>query len=216
MIMEFQDVTKKYVQGKTSKEALVDVNLKIKRNSLNLILGPSGSGKSTLINLASLITEPSAGEILFNDIKTSDLTLNEKSVLRQRDIGLIRQRDNLFPFLNMLENVKVPLLGEDRDVATKILNKIGFTDYNTCPRNSSLLQQQKVALARALVNNPPILLADEPTGELNHEEALIYIELMEKMTDKTAVLIVSNNYQLEEYFKNVFHLKEGSLHKKSG
>ncbi|MDD1774295.1 MAG: ATP-binding cassette domain-containing protein, partial [Methanobacterium sp.] len=169
-----------------------------------------------LINLASLITEPSAGEILFNDIKTSDLTLNEKSVLRQRDIGLIRQRDNLFPFLNMLENVKVPILGEDRDVATKILNKIGFTDYNTCPRDLSLLQQQKVALARALVNNPPILLADEPTGELNHEEALIFIELMEKMTDKTAVLIVSNNYQLEEYFKNVFHLKEGSLHKKSG
>jgi putative ABC transport system ATP-binding protein len=216
MIMTFQDVTKKYVQGKTNKESLADVNLKIKRNSINLILGPSGSGKSTLINLASLITEPSTGEILFNDMKTSDLTLAEKSVLRRKDIGLIHQRDNLFPFLNMLENVEVPLLNSNHDMATKILDKVGFTDYNTCPRDSSPLLQQKVALARALVNNPLILLADEPTGDLNHEEALEFIELMEKMTDKTSVLMVSNNYQLKDYFENVFHLKEGSLHKKAG
>lgn len=213
MILEFQQVTKKYTHGNTTKDALAGVNLALKENDFTLVLGPSGSGKSTLIHLASLITKPNNGEILYNNVKTSQLAPDDKSLLRRREISIIRQRDNLFPFLNLLENVLVPQWGGDNELAIKLLEKTGVTEFDACPRDKSLFVHQKVALARALVNNPSILLADEPTGELNQVEITEFMELFKKMTEKTAILMVSNNHALKKYADNVFQINDGSVEK---
>lgn len=211
MILELQDVSKTYIQGDSSTEVLCKINLKINDQSSNLILGPSGSGKSTLINLISLLSPPNDGEIRINDIYTSALSEEESSLLRRQDIGIIRQRDNLFPFLNIEENVKVPQISSDKKEAEDLLRKMGFTKMDSCPGQISLLNQQKVALARALINHPSIVLADEPTGELNSRQTTEFLDLFINKTRDSAVLVVSNNYELKEHFDNIFYLDEGNL-----
>lgn len=213
MMLELKDVSKSYMQGYHPVEVLCGINFKLKDNSSNLIFGPSGSGKSTLINLISLLTPPSNGEIRINGIYTSALSEEEASLLRRRDIGVIRQRDNLLPFLNIMENVRVPQISSAKK-ADDLLQDVGIKEFKKCPRNLSLFNQQKVALARALINNPRILLADEPTGELNKSETEEYLELLLTKTDQSALLVVSNNNELMKYFENIFYLKDGYLTRK--
>lgn len=213
MILKLQDVTKTFIQGNTSIDALKEVTLKIKKNSFNIITGPSGSGKSTLISLSSLMDVPTRGEILINGIYSSQLSNQEKSQLRRDEIGIIYQRENLFPFLNILENVTVPQNSKNKENTLDILNKTDLTDIDKFPAGISLFDQQKVALARALVNDPSILLADEPTGELNLKETDEYINLIKEFSGKRAILMVSNNPDLRDYFDDVFYLSEGMLKK---
>jgi ABC-type lipoprotein export system ATPase subunit len=216
MILELEEVKKTYLNGSTRKEALRGINLKIKNHSSNLILGPSGSGKSTLISIVSLISSPSDGEIRIKDIYTSVLTEKESSNLRRQEIGIIHQRDNLFPFLNMVENVQVPQISGNKDEAAHLLHKIGFTKIKTCPGDLSMLERQKVNLALALINNPEIILADEPTGELNSTETHEYMDLLISMSRESVLLMVSNNTELKKYFDVVYYLKEGNLIKNTG
>lgn len=211
MILELQDVSKTYVQGDSSKEVLSKINLKINDRTSNLILAHSGSGKSTLINLISLLSPPTGGEIRINDTYTSALSEEESSLLRRQDIGIIRQRDNLFPFLNIEENVKVPQISRDKKEAEHLLREMGFTERDSCPKQLSLFNQQKVALARALINHPSIVLADEPTGDLNSSETVEFLDLLINKTSDSAVLVVSNNYELKEHFDNILYLDEGNL-----
>jgi putative ABC transport system ATP-binding protein len=214
MKFKLNAANKTFIQGDTKINALKDVTLKIIDNSLNIIIGPSGAGKSTLISLASLLEFPTSGEVSINGILTMNLSESERSLIRRQEIGVIYQRDNLLPYLTVLENVSVPQIVNSKGDAETILKKVGLTEIDKFPSEISLLDQQKTALARALVNNPSILLADEPTGELNQEETKNYLELMAEFTVKTAILVVSNNPELEEYFDNVFYLSEGKLNKK--
>ncbi|MCE5214264.1 MAG: ATP-binding cassette domain-containing protein [Methanobacterium sp.] len=212
MTLELQRVTKTYQHGDVSKVALKDVTLKIKKESFNLIIGPSGSGKSTLINIASLLNTPTSGEIIITGKKTSTLSKNEKFTIRRDDIGIIYQRDNLFPYLNVLENVTLSQNTNDKEYARELLNQIGLKkESDKFPSEISIFNQQKTALARALINKPSIILADEPTGELNYIESEEYLNLIKKPTKDCAVLVVSDDTGLEELFDNRFFLSEGNL-----
>ena len=213
MTLELQRVTKTYEQGGISKDALKDVTLKIKRDSFNLIIGPSSSGKSTLISIACLLNTPTIGEIIINGKKTSNLTENEKFHIRRDEIGIIYQRENLFPYLNVLENVTLSQNTDDKEYALELLNKICPDESDKFPDEISVFDQQRTALARALINKPSIILGDELTGELNYSETREYLSLLKRSADNHSVLVVSDDPGLEEFFDNIFFLSEGSLKK---
>ncbi|MGO9387432.1 MAG: ABC transporter ATP-binding protein [Methanobacterium sp.] len=210
-VLEFHNIFKTFGVGRTRIDALKDVNLIIESKSLNLILGSSGSGKSTLLNLASLIDTPTNGDLLLKDINTNKLSDSEKSRIRRDEIGIIYQRDNLFPYLNILENVMVPRVGDDKIKAVKLLKIVGLEDVSKFPNEISIMDQQRVAFSRALINNPSLLLADEPTGELNSEDAKELLNLIRDVGGKCGVLIASNNSDLSEYCDKIFYLKDGIL-----
>lgn len=213
-ILEFWDVWKSFGENKTKIDALKGINLKFSDNSINLILGPSGSGKSTLLNLASLLDAPTNGEISIFGKNTSKLSKLERTRIRRNEIGIIYQRDNLFPFLNVLENTMVSMINPDKNKAVNILKNVGLVEINKFPDEISVEDEQKVALARAMINNPSILLADEPTGELNSENADELMNLLKSFGDCCTVLIASNNPDLLKYCDNVFLIKDGIIEKK--
>jgi len=210
-ILEFQDVSKAFDRGKQKYYALKGINLKIEKNTVNHILGPSGSGKSTLLNLASFMDTPTEGAILINGKVASVMSDSQMSQLRREEIGIIYQRDNLLPYLNILENVMLPMFEKNRENAVQILKKVGINDFNKFPEEISEIDEQKAALSRALINNPSLLLADEPTGELNSSDAGDFMEQLKAAVNNSAVLIVSNNPDIGGYVDNVYSLKDGVL-----
>ena len=210
-ILEFQDVWKIYKDGKAELNALQGINLKLKKNSLNLILGPSGSGKTTLITLASLLDTPTKGKILINGQNTSNLPNSKRSKIRMEKIGIIYQRDNLFPYLNVLENIMLSMVSPDKNTAINILKRVGLTEIGKIPDELSIEEQQKVALARALINDPLLILADEPTGELDTHSTEIIMNLFKQLSDKSTILMVSNNRDLSEFCDEIFSLKDGII-----
>ena len=212
-VLEFHNIFKTFGVGKTRIEALKNINLRIENKSLNLLLGSSGSGKSTLLNLASLIDTPTGGELFIKDININKLSDSEKIRLRRDEIGIIYQRDNLFPYLNILENVMVPLVRDDKIKAEKLLKKVGLDNLSNFPHEISIMDQQRIAFIRGLINNPSLLLADEPTGELNSDDTEELLYLIGKIRGKSGVLIASNNSDLSEYCDNIFYLKDGITRK---
>lgn len=210
-ILEFQGVWKSFGDGKKKTDALKGINLKIENNSLNLILGSSGSGKSTLLNLTSLLDIPTKGKILIKGKNTSKLSISERSIIRRNEIGIIYQRDNLFPYLNILENIMVPMIKKDKEKAVQMLKMINLNDITKFPNEISSEDQQKAALARAMINDPSFLLADEPTGELNSKSMNELMNLIKDVGINCTVLIVSNNSDLVKWCDNIFHLKDGII-----
>ncbi|MDI6723081.1 MAG: ABC transporter ATP-binding protein [Methanobacterium sp.] len=213
IILEFRDVWKTYGKEKTRINALKGINYSLKKNSVNLILGPSGSGKTTLLNIASLIDTPSKGIVKIKGRNTSDLSKSERSRIRMNEIGIIYQRANLFPYLNILENTMLPMISPDKNRALELLKNMGITEINKFPEELSIEDQQKSALVRAMINDPSLILADEPTGELDSDGTDIIMELVKDMGHKTIVLIASNNSDLVKYSDNLFYLKNGKLEK---
>ncbi|MDP3066820.1 MAG: ATP-binding cassette domain-containing protein [Methanobacteriaceae archaeon] len=188
-----------------------EIDLEIKKKSLTLIIGPSGSGKSTLLNLASLMDTPTRGKILIRGKDTSKMSKSERIRIRRNQIGIIYQRDSLLPYLTILENVMVPMVAKDQKKAVKILKIVGLSHISKFPDEISRADQQRVALSRAVINNPSLLLADEPTGELNSEDTEKIINLIKDVGNKCAVLIASNNPDLGKYCDNILSLKDGIL-----
>ncbi|HML05004.1 MAG TPA: ABC transporter ATP-binding protein [Methanobacterium sp.] len=213
-ILELQDVRKSFGEDETKIDALKDISIEIEKNSCNLILGPSGSGKSTLLNLISLMDVPTKGKIIINGKNTLNLSKSERSVIRRNEIGIIYQRNNLFPYLNLLENVMVPMIRKNKEKAIQMLKIVGLDNVTKFPQEISTQNQQKVALARAMINNPSILLADEPAGELNSKKMVELIDLIKNIGSNTTVLIASNNSDLIKYFDTIFYLKDGIIKNK--
>lgn len=214
-ILEFQDVWKTYKDGKTESVALKGINLELQKNSLNIILGPSGSGKSTLLTLTSLLETPTKGKLLINGQNTSNLSKSEKSKIRRADIGIIYQRDNLFSYLNVLENVMLSMISPNKGEAINTIKLAGLTNIDKFPDELSIEEQQRVAIARAMVNNPLLILADEPTGELDKKSAKKIMDLMNQIKEKHTILMVTNNADLGEYSNELFFLKDGKIGKNS-
>ena len=212
-ILEFKEVWKTYGDDKTKITALNGINLELKKNSLNLILGPSGSGKTTLLNLASLLDTPTNGAIIINGQDTSKLSKSERSKIRRNEIGIVYQRANLFPYLNILENTMLPMVSKDMNNASKILNKVGIVETSKFPDEISIEKQQKAALARAVINNPLLIIADEPTGELDKKSTETVMDLIINMKNKHTILMLSNNADLKEYCDELFLIKDGYLQK---
>ena len=184
VVLEFKEVWKIYGTRETKLTALKGINLKLKRNSLNLVLGASGSGKTTLSNIASLLDTPKNGKIIINGQDTSNLSSSTRSNIRRNKIGIIYQRANLFPYLNILENTMLPMISPDKDKALKALKMVGLTETHKFPDEISMEKQQRAALARAIINDPDLIIADEPTGELDKKSTEIIIDLITEIKSK--------------------------------
>ena len=213
-VIEFKDVWKTYPMGTEEVKALRGVNLKIKKGSFIAIMGPSGSGKSTLLHLAGILDTPTRGTVLMNGKNIEDYSGKEQAKLRRENIGFIFQRFNLMPQLNALENVMLPMINADKEKAKKLLDKVGLSDkYNRLQTQLSGGEQQRVSIARALANDPTILLADEPTGELDTENTKIIMELIKDLNENDGLTIVevTHNPLSAEFATELIKMQDGNI-----
>jgi putative ABC transport system ATP-binding protein len=215
------DLWKIYKSGKIEYPALRGINMKIRKGEFIAIVGPSGSGKSTLLNLLGALDRPTKGKVIIDGIDISKLKSNELAELRNKKLGFIFQTFNLIPYMSALDNVEVPMIAsgippkERKERARKLLELVGLKEFEkNRPSELSGGQQQKVAIARALVNNPQIILADEPTGNLDSKSANEIIEILHDLNKKgVTIILVTHNLNLIKYCHRVFWLKDGLIEK---
>jgi putative ABC transport system ATP-binding protein len=216
------DVKKKYLLGKVEVDAIKGITLQIPIKKFNVIIGPSGSGKTTLLNLLGCIDIPSSGcvEVCGQDI--ARMTDEQASDFRAENIGFIFQNFNLIPVLSAYENVEYPLLlmkkpaRERRELTLKMLNDVGLSSHkHHRPNELSGGQRQRVAIARALVKGPKLVLADEPTANLDSKTGQSIIDLMHEMQaeNHTTFIFSSHDNQVMEYAEKVFEIHDGLLMK---
>jgi putative ABC transport system ATP-binding protein len=218
--LRLQSVDKTYRLGKTAVHALHDVTLQADRGQFVTVVGPSGSGKSTLLNIIGLIDRPSSG---FLSLFGEDLTdAGEKSLTQHRaaHIGFIFQSFNLIPTLNVRENVAYPLnrtplsLREQRTMASEMLEAVGLAGYHKrFPNDLSGGERQRVAIARALVKSPSVVLADEPTANLDSGTGKTIVNLLHHMKERSRALVVLSTHDPEIISRSdaVYHLRDGRL-----
>ncbi|WBX85387.1 ABC transporter ATP-binding protein [Sphingosinicella microcystinivorans] len=216
-IIRLRGITKTYGTGATAFQALKGVDLDIARGDFVAVMGPSGSGKSTAMNILGCLDVPSAGEYLFHGHHVETLDRDQRALLRRRYFGFVFQGFNLLSRTTALENVELPLLyrGEDRrtryEHGMAALDKVGLREWwDHTPAELSGGQQQRVAIARAIVTSPDVLLADEPTGNLDTERSF---EIMELLTDLNrsgiTVLMVTHEPDMAAYARTIVHFRDG-------
>jgi len=219
-ILEFNNVKKEYRLGETTVRALRGVDLTVGKGEFIAVLGASGSGKTTLLNLAGAIDEPTQGEVRVNGQAISGMADNAKAELRNRTIGYIFQNFNLVSVLTALENVMLSLQirgGRTADIghaAAQRLDDVGLADFmQHRPDKLSGGQRQRVAIARALVTNPLLVLADEPTANLDHETAQSIIDLMKELNEKEGVtfLFSTHDQRLINEVRRVVRIDDGKI-----
>ncbi len=224
-VLKVKELTKIYKSNEHSVEALKNLNLKIKKGEFIAILGPSGSGKTTLINVLGALDIPTSGEIIYNVDNNGEgrditkMSSKEHKEMRLRKIGLIFQFYNLFPILTAYENVELPMIiskknaTERKKRAEELLNMVGLGQrMHHLPSQLSGGEMQRVAIARSLSNKPSILIADEPTGELDTETTKQIIKLfLELKNAGQSILMVTHNRRIAETADRIITLKDGEI-----
>lgn len=211
-LLELKDVGKTYQDPSGVKvTAVKDISLKLKEGSLTMIIGPSGSGKSTLLKIAGMIQRPSQGSVIFKDQETKNLHPDERASLIKENVAFIFKNINLLSYLNILENVMLPMSDPDQVKALKILNRLGLKDPSICPEKLSSFEKQKVALARAMINKPSLILLDEPTGCLRSNDALEYLDILSSLKKSFSFLLVTDNQQMAAQADEVYYMQSGIL-----
>jgi ABC-type lipoprotein export system ATPase subunit len=219
-MLRLEHVKKTYSIGDVQIEALKDVSITVNESDFISIMGPSGSGKSTLLHIMGALDIPTEGHVFLEDHDLSELKETALTVIRRTQLGFVFQAFNVIPQLTALENVELPLhphklpRPEKRRRASDLLEKVGLKErMNHLPRQLSGGEIQRVAVARALVNEPRLVLADEPTGELDSETSLQLFELMKKMNEETqtAFVIVTHDFNLGKKADRKFELIDGQL-----
>ncbi|BBC72193.1 macrolide ABC transporter ATP-binding protein [Altererythrobacter sp. B11] len=216
-LIELSGITKVFGRGAAAFQALKGVDLTIQRGDFVAVMGPSGSGKSTTMNILGCLDTPTSGVFRFRGIEVQSLDRDQRSLLRRRYLGFVFQGFNLLARTSALENVELPLLyrGERkavrRDAAMKALDLVGLAPWaDHTPAELSGGQQQRVAIARALVTGPDVLLADEPTGNLDTERSIEIMKLLADLNrDGITVLMVTHEYEMAEYAKTIVHFRDG-------
>lgn len=218
--IELRHLSKNFMEGATQRQVLSHISLTFDEGQFIVLLGQSGSGKSTLLNLISGIERPSSGEVLIDGVPITQLDERSCTLFRRDEIGIIFQFFNLIPTLTVLENVTLPqeLAGnapkEVEGRATSILDRVGLGDRTTAfPDKLSGGQQQRVAIARALVHEPRLILADEPTGNLDEETGDTVLQLLLDLTrnaNKTLIM-ATHNPDIAKYADRVLRVHEGHL-----
>ena len=217
MLINIQDLSKTYVLGEIKVPALKNINLLIGENEYVSIMGPSGSGKSTLMNILGCLDVPTSGDYILNEQNVSKLTDDELAVIRNKEIGFVFQTFNLLPRADALHNVELPLIYNGtprikrRELAREALEKVGLGDRSHHkPNELSGGQRQRVAIARALINKPSIILADEPTGNLDSKTGE---EIMKVFTDLYAsghtIILVTHEEYIANHSKRIIRLLDG-------
>lgn len=226
-IIKLQGVKKIYGLGQAAVEALKGVDLHIEQGDFAAVMGPSGSGKSTCLNILGCLDTPSEGNYFFKDIKVNSLNRNQRAQLRRHYLGFVFQGFNLLNRTSALENVELPLIYRGMDVkqrqklAGQALDSVGLRGWEKhTPGELSGGQQQRVAIARAIVTQPMVLMADEPTGNLDtirgHEIMNLMVELNKKQG--ITIVMVTHERDMAAYAKRVIHFRDGLIEsdKKNG
>jgi putative ABC transport system ATP-binding protein len=218
-IIQIKDLTRFYQMGETEVRALNGVTFDVLENEYIAIMGPSGSGKSTLMNMIGCLDTPTGGEYILNNNRVSQMDDAELAEVRNREIGFVFQTFNLLPRTTCLANVELPLIyagvkaSERKEKASEVLSKVGLGDrLDHKPNELSGGQRQRVAIARALVNSPSILLADEPTGNLDTktgDEIMLLFEELYKAGN--TIILVTHENEIAEYSRRIVRLRDGVI-----
>lgn len=216
-LIELEGITKVFGSGPAAFKALKGVDLTIDRGQFVAIMGPSGSGKSTTMNILGCLDVPTNGIFRFRGVEVQRLDRDQRSLLRRRYLGFVFQGFNLLSRTTALENVELPLLyrGEKKslrkEAAMHALDQVGLAPWAThTPAELSGGQQQRVAIARALVSDPNVLLADEPTGNLDSERSVEIMELLGRLNSEgITVIMVTHEEEMAAFAKTVIHFRDG-------
>ena len=220
-MIEGRNLWKIYNEGQPNQvNAARDINFKVKDGEFITIVGPSGSGKSTVLHLFGALDRPTRGEVLINKRKISHLTDKELSMIRRKKIGFVFQEFNLITSLTALENVMLPLIpvpisqDEKKKRGMELLKAVNL-DHRAdhLPSQLSGGEKQRVAVARAFINNPEIILADEPTGELDSKSGIEIMKILKKLNEKNkaTVLVITHDTSLTRFSERVIYLKDGAI-----
>ena len=219
-VIELKNVWKIYKMGKVEVPAIRGLNLKVRKGEFLSIMGPSGSGKSTAMNMIGALDIPSKGSIYLDGKDISTFSESNLSQLRGKKIGFIFQQFNLIPTLSALENIALPMIfqnisGEERrQKARKLLEMVELGDrIHHKPTELSGGQQQRVAIARSLANNPEVVLADEPTGNLDSKTGGTVMDFLKKLhkDEGKTIIVVTHESEVAEFAKRIIHIRDGLI-----
>ncbi|MCD6489395.1 MAG: ABC transporter ATP-binding protein [Thermodesulfobacterium sp.] len=214
-----KNITKSYKTGKISYQVLKGINLEVEEEDFLAIMGASGSGKSTLLNIIGLLDKPNSGIYILDGQEVSKLNKKELAYLRNRKIGFVFQAFYLVPWATALENVLLPLLyrgnitKEDEKKAIELLKRLGLEKrINARPNELSGGEQQRVAIARALITNPKLLLADEPTGNLDSKSSQEVMSIFKELNENgITIIMVTHDPEIADFAKKVKIIKDGTF-----
>jgi ABC-type lipoprotein export system ATPase subunit len=224
MLLKLDDIRKSYASGnpEIQRNVLDGLDLELDQGETIAILGPSGSGKSTLLNIIGTLDYPDSGEVIFDGRSLSDLDEKQLTRFRNREIGFIFQMHHLLPQFTVLENVLLPaiplkkagLQSSSMNRADKLIREVGLWEHRN--QHTNVLsggECQRAAVVRSLINNPRILLADEPTGSLDHENASNIVSLLLKLNGEfsTALIVVTHSEEIASRMSKIYKLKNGKL-----
>jgi len=219
-IVSLKNVDQSFVVGEEKIDVLHDISFDLQPNTFNIIYGPSGSGKSTLLNILSGLQRPSGGTVVFGGSRLYELSPNELAAFRANQIGIVYQQNYWVKSLSVLENVSIPMyfLGYSRANATKIaiqaLEQVGMGAYTKkSPAMLSGGEQQRIAMARAIVNNPLFIIADEPTGSLDSKNGDMIMNLLQECqtTLKRTIILVTHNMEYLPLADKLLHIQDGHV-----
>ncbi len=218
-VIVVRHLEREYVMGSETVRALRGVDLTIRRNEFVAIMGPSGSGKSTLMNMIGCLDTPSTGEYWLNGYRVSDLGDDQLARIRNKEIGFVFQTFNLLPRATALQNVELPMVyagvgsKERKAAATQALTRVGLAERMTHrPNELSGGQRQRVAIARALVNSPSIILADEPTGNLDSKTSEEILKLFDQLhKEGQTIVLVTHELDIAAHAHRQVHLRDGKV-----
>jgi len=217
-ILEIKNLCKVYGTGETKVDALKNVSFDVEQGEFVAIVGPSGSGKSTLLHILGGVDSPTSGEVIISGTDISKLDETKLAIFRRRQIGLIYQFYNLIPILNVEENMTLPILLDgkkpDQAVLSDLVEKLGLSSrLMHLPNQLSGGQQQRVSIGRALMNHPALLLADEPTGNLDSENSKEIVSLLRKFNkeNKQTVIIITHDERIALSADRVITIEDGRI-----
>src|SRR5690554_4973418 len=219
-ILQIENLSKVYGKGETAVKALDNVSFSVKKGEFVAIIGPSGSGKSTLLHLLGGVDRPTSGKVLIDNTDIYDLNETQLAIFRRRQIGLIYQFYNLIPILTVEENITLPMLLDEHKVDPKqlvdVVKILGLEKrLNHLPNQLSGGQQQRVSIGRALISNPAIMLADEPTGNLDSKNSEEIMELL-KMFNKTynqTLIVITHDDRIALQADRIISIEDGKVAK---
>ncbi|MGX7420199.1 ABC transporter ATP-binding protein [Carnobacterium gallinarum] len=218
-MIDLKDIVKIYRTGGEELVALKKISLHIAEGEFTAIMGPSGSGKSTMMNILGLLDRFDSGTYILNNQNVTGLSDNESAHVRNKEIGFVFQSFNLMPRMTILENVELPMVyagipaKERRERALKALDRVGLSDrVKHRPNEISGGQKQRVAIARAIVNSPAVLMADEPTGNLDSKTTLEIMRIFQELNDEgTTIVMVTHEPEVAEYTKRIVSFRDGEI-----
>ena len=218
-LIQLQQISRCYRMGGETVHALRDVSLDIQRGEYVAIMGPSGSGKSTLMNLIGCLDTPTTGHYVLNGIRVSEMGDNQLAEIRNREIGFVFQTFNLLPRLSVYQNVMLPMIyagktpGERRKRVEEVLEMVQLSNRRQHhPGKLSGGEQQRAAIARAMVNNPRLILADEPTGNLDSENGLNIMRQLSRLNEEgRTIILITHDPDISAFARTHYRMKDGVL-----